>query len=826
MSTALMASAKQIRISVRNLVEFLLRSGDLDNRRGGISENAMAEGGRIHRMIQRRMGSEYHPEVSLKFCEKTEEYELLIEGRADGIIILPDQITIDEIKGTYRDLERITEPEPVHLAQAKCYACMYTRLLSETLGKEKRNAKLPQTLDNLSKSDTIRIRMTYCNIDTEEIKYFFEEYNTEELNTWFDDLISQYKKWVDYQVSWEKTRNQSIKETEFPYPYRKGQKELAASVYRTIYHGKKLFLEAPTGVGKTLSTVFPAIKAIGQGMGVRLFYLTAKTITRTAARQAIEILQNKGLKFKTVVLTAKDKICFQEKAECNPDNCSYANGHFDRINEALFALITGEQSFSREIIEEYAKEFQVCPFELALDCSLFADGVIGDYNYLFDPHVCLKRFFSEGGDRNNLFLIDEAHNLVERGSKMYSADLVKEDFLALKKRVRPFSPKLERLLEKCNRKLLKLKRETVNVKQWEEIEEFIIALNRLAKGLSEYLENYNDTPVRDKVLEFYFTVSHFLLIYEGMKDDYVVYTELTKEDNFILKLFCVNPSKKLKACMDKGRSSILFSATLLPIQYYKRLLGGEEEDYEVYAESTFDPEKCGLFIASDVTSKYSRRGQTEYCRIAAYIHQVIKQRHGNYMVFFPSYSMLEEIYQIYQEQFNQDGEVECLRQTEYMKEEEKENFLKHFEGNEHLNFQEKIMLSIETEEKSLLGFCIMGGIFGEGIDLKRDSLIGAILVGTGLPQICTEREILAGYFDEKEDNGFAYAYRYPGMNKVLQAAGRVIRTHQDLGIIVLLDERFLQSTYLRMFPREWKAYRVVQAETIGHEIEKFWNEWL
>lgn len=828
MSATQTVSTRRIRISVRNLVEFLLRSGDLDNRRETSAENAMAEGGRIHRLIQRRMGSEYHSEVSLKFREVTSDYELVVEGRADGIIILPDQITIDEIKGTYRELERITKPEPVHLAQAKCYACMYSRLLKEGVEKEGKKGELPETLVNLRKLDSIRIRMTYCNMETEEIKYFFEEYSTVELNEWFDDLISQYKKWADYQVQWEKIRSHSIKETGFPYPYRKGQKELAAGVYRTIYHRKKLFLEAPTGVGKTLSTVFPAIKAIGQGLGDRLFYLTAKTITRTAASQAVEILRKKGLRFKTVVLTAKDKICFQEKVECNPEKCPFAKGHFDRINEALFALITEEETFCREKIEEYAKAHQVCPFELALDCSLFADGVIGDYNYLFDPHVYLKRFFGEGGSRNGIFLIDEAHNLVERGREMYSAVLIKEDFLALKRKVRSFLPRIEKLLEKCNRALLSLKRETEKVKQWEavEVEGLIVALNGLSKGLSVYLENHTDTPVRDEILAFYFEISHFLLMYEGMEDDYVIYSELTDSDNFHLRLFCVNPSKKLKACMDKGRSSILFSATLLPIQYYKKLLGGGEEDYEIYAESTFEAAKCGLFIAGDVTSKFSRRGQEEYYRIASYLHEIIRQRQGNYMVFFPSYRMLEEIYNIYQKYFNQKGEVECIRQKEYMKEEERETFLKHFQGNEHLNLQEKIMLPIEIEEKTLLGFCIMGGIFGEGIDLKRDSLIGAILVGTGLPQVCSEREILAGYFQQKEGNGFAYAYRYPGMNKVLQAAGRVIRTHQDLGVIALLDERFLQNEYLRMFPKEWKEYRVVRLQSIGHEIEKFWNEWL
>ena len=820
---------RQVKISVRNFVEFMLRSGDIDNRKHVSSENAMVEGGRIHRMIQRRMGSEYEAEVFLKYEEETPKYKLIIDGRADGIITLQkpeiklqdidletpaviqpvvfqEHVTIDEIKGTYRDLDRLKKPEPVHLAQAKVYAYIY--------GKKK-------------DLETICVRMTYCNMDTEELKYFIEEYSLAELEIWFLDLVEEYKKWAQFQIDWREKRQESIKKVSFPYRYRKGQKELAADVYRTIYHKRKLFLEAPTGVGKTLSTVFPSVKAVGEELGERIFYLTAKTITRTVAEQAFELLRQKGLEFKTVVLTAKEKICFQEECSCNPVDCPYAKGHFDRINEAMFELITCEDRFSRDKIEEYAKKYQVCPFELSLDCSLFADGIIGDYNYLFDPHVYLKRFFGEGNNSRGIFLVDETHNLVERGRDMYSAVLIKEEFQELKKVIKPYYQKMEKQLEKCNRELLLLKRETERVKQWDSIEAFVIALNRLSNTISEYLENHDDSPVRDKVLEFYFEISHFLLMYDGMNDDYAIYTQMDDEGKFILKLFCVNPAKKLKACMAKGVSSILFSATLIPVQYYKKLLGGEAQDYEVYADSTFDARKRALLIGNDVTSKYTRRTEEEYYRIASYIHNIIKERQGNYMIFFPSYSMMEKIHEVYQRYFNMWEQVECVLQKEYMTEEERETFLQHFTGNSTWEIpREQISIAVEIEDKSLLGFCVMGGIFGEGIDLKQDCLIGVIIVGTGLPLVCPEREILKAYFDEKEGNGFDYAYRYPGMNKVLQAAGRVIRTEEDIGIVALLDERFLQNSYTRLFPREWSEYKVVQESTVGRQVENFWNEWL
>ena len=407
--------AGEVRISVRNLVEFILRSGDIDDRRQGSPENAMQEGSRIHRMIQRRMGAEYQAEVALKYTHPTEDYVIIVEGRADGIIEQNGETTIDEIKGTYRDLSKLKAPLPLHIAQAKCYAYMYS------LQKE-----LPY----------IRVRLTYCNIETEDIRYFYEDYEFVRLEAWFQQLISDYRKWADYTWQWRELRQQSIAELQFPFDYRDGQKELVSYVYQTIYHKRKLFIEAPTGVGKTISTIFPTVKAMGKDMGDKLFYLTAKTITRTVAEDTFSLLRQKGLRFKSIILTAKEKICFQGHTECNPEQCPYAKGHFDRVNEAIYDLLTHEESFTRSKIEEYALKYRVCPFEFGLDLSLFADGIIGDYNYLFDPHVYLKRFFGDGSQGNYVFLIDEAHNLLERGREMYSAPLRKEDLLELKREIK------------------------------------------------------------------------------------------------------------------------------------------------------------------------------------------------------------------------------------------------------------------------------------------------------------------------------------------------------------------------------------------------------
>ncbi|MDE6976103.1 MAG: ATP-dependent DNA helicase, partial [Lachnospiraceae bacterium] len=508
---------KEIQISVRNLVEFVLRSGNIDNRKARMPDNAMQEGGRIHRMIQRRMGSDYHAEVFLRYLIQEEGYVIKIEGRADGILIQGEGgVTIDEIKGTYREVSRLKEAAQVHLAQAKCYAFIYG------------------TQQGLSH---IKVRITYCNIDTEEIRYFYFEYELDELAQWFEELLAGYRRWADFQYTWQQKRQRSIREMTFPFTYRDGQKDLVTYVYQTIYHKRKLFIEAPTGVGKTISTLFPAVKAMGEGMGEKIFYFTAKTITRTVADDTLEIMRGRGLKLKSVILTAKEKICFMEDVQCNPDYCPYARGHYDRINEAVYDLLIHVDNFTRENIELYARKHQVCPFEMCLDMSLFSDAVICDYNYLFDPHVYLKRFFAEGIREDYVFLIDEAHNLVERGREMYSAALVKEDFLALKRAVKDYDNKMYRQLERCNKELLELKRECEDYVCESEaaIAPFVRNLNRLSTVMSDYLEENENSPVKEQILDFYFDVSHFLLMNDDLDGDYVIYTQMESDGRFCIR---------------------------------------------------------------------------------------------------------------------------------------------------------------------------------------------------------------------------------------------------------------------------------------------------
>lgn len=773
-----------IKISVRNLVEFILREGDIDQRRGQVSEkDAMEAGSRIHRKIQKSMGSFYRSEVPLAIEIPMPRFVLRVEGRADGIMEEDGRVTIDEIKGVYKKVEDMEAPLLVHKAQAMVYAYIYA------------------TEHSLS---SISVQMTYCNLETEFIRRFKEEISYQKLKEWFVSILDSYMVWADYSHDHREARQASIDHVEFPYAYRPGQRDMAVSVYSAIRNSKPLFLQAPTGIGKTLASIFPAVKAMGQGMGDKIFYLTAKTITRTVAVDGFERLREQGLQFSSVVITAKEKICMLEECTCNPEACPYAKGHYDRINEAVYDCITHEGNITREVILAYAEQHQVCPFEFSLDVSLWVDGIICDYNYVFDPTVNLKRYFAQGVKGDYVFLVDEAHNLYERASSMYSAELYKEDFLELKNIIKPYSAKLARRLEECNKVLLGLKKECDNYQVLDSIQPLVLKLLSAVSEYENFLENHHGLPEEKRILEFYFQLYHFLNMYERVDENYVIYCEQTTSTSFRLKLYCVNTAKNLKECLDKGRATIFFSATLLPIRYYKKLLS-EEEDYAVYIPSPFPQENRALMIGRDVSSRYSRRGRSEYEKIYRYIAEIISAKEGNYMVFFPSYRMLEDVYSIAMEE-GLEQKVKLVCQQPNMKEEEREAFLACF------------------EERNVVGFCILGGIFAEGIDLTGDRLIGAVIVGTGLPMVCNEREILKNYFGEREGQGFEYAYLYPGMNKVLQAAGRVIRTVDDRGILLLLDERFLYSGNQQLFPKEWEDYKIVTVDQVQEEGKAFWDK--
>ncbi len=778
----------QIKISVRNLVELVLRSGNIDSRL--VASNRMLEGTRVHQKIQKESGDKYAKEVYLSYDYILEGFTITLEGRADGIITELEGMVIDEIKSTSRPLEYIDEEfSLLHWAQAKCYAFIYC---------------------TQNEIDSIYVQLTYYHIESEEKKIIKKLFYLEELELYMSQLLDKYLVWASMADSWNTQRDISIRELQFPFEnYRKGQRELAVATYKTIIQERKLFVQAPTGIGKTISTLFPAVKAFGEQHVSKIFYLTAKTITRQVAEEAFARMRAGGLKFRTLTLTAKDKICFKAESNCSPDYCEYAKGHYDRVNDALIDILKNSEYLSREIIEEYAKKHVVCPFEYALDLSLWADCVICDYNYVFDPRVYLRRFFLNN-DGDYAFLVDEAHNLVDRAREMFSAQINKAAFLEAKRAMKKHHTQIEKALGKINTYMIALR------KQCDEAEGYIInkgELSDLYKLLRRFVTEAEEWVVKnqnknieafDQFLEVYFSSIAFLKISEFFDSRYVTFIEAAGSEVRV-KLFCVDPSYLLSEAVKRGKTAIFFSATLTPLNYFMDILGGNEEDYNINLSSPFDSRKLCLLIEDRISTKYKKR-ENSYEAIADIIKSAVEPRRGNYLVYFPSYKYMNEVYTRFTEKY---PEIDTYIQENSMTEEDKENFLSRFQPD---------------RGSTMVCFGVLGGIFSEGIDLKGDRLIGAIIIGVGLPQISIEQDIIMDYFQRKNGMGYENAYMYPGMNKVLQAAGRVIRSEEDSGMVLLIDERFSSRAYRDLFPRHWcHCIRAGSSEKLKERLDNFWN---
>ncbi len=785
---------KTVRISVRTLIEFILRSGDIDNRtESGPDPEAMLAGGRIHRKIQRSMPASYRAEVPLKAVFEDGDLLLLVEGRADGIDRGDGKVLVDEIKGVYADIMKFQEAKPLHLAQAYCYAYMLTR--EEELSE-------------------VTCQITYCNLETEEIRRFQTVRTAEELERWMDDLVRAYFRWAHFQADHREARNLSGAALEFPYPYRPGQKRIAVDVFRAVRRSRNLFIQAPTGVGKTLSVLYPSVKAMAEGLTERIFYLTAKTVTASVAEENLRVLCESGLDLLACTIRAKEKLCPNEVFECNPELCPYAKGHFDRVNDAVFRLLEEGGLFSAERLLEAAVKARVCPYEMSLDLSVWCDAVIADYNYAFDPRVRIRRYFSEGTGGDYIFLVDEAHNLPDRASEMYSASLVKEDVLALKKLVSGEDGRAAKALDRLNRAMLSVRRSlgeypevgrgilSGTVAELPDINFLTEALTGCYFELSRLLEERKDFPDRKEILNGFFMIRTFLETAEQAGDGYRIYAR-HDADSFRIRLLCVDPSARLKDCLQSARTAVFFSGTLLPVQYYKEMLTGDPEEYAIYTESPFDPANRLLLAAADVSSRYNRRTEEEFRRIAEYLRITVSAKTGNYLAFFPSYEFLGKVRDV----LRIPG-TGILVQEKEMDEDQRKAFLSVFS---------------QADGSSRLGLCVLGGAFSEGIDLAEDRLIGCIVVGTGLPAINPESELVKEYFDAAGKDGFDYAYRYPGMNKVRQAAGRLIRSDRDRGVILLLDDRFLSSQSRALFPVEWSDLRRTDLPRLENELKEFWK---
>ncbi|USS90668.1 ATP-dependent DNA helicase [Fructilactobacillus carniphilus] len=777
------------KIGVRELVGFILRSGDLNSSLS--SFNTPQAGTRIHKRLQHHRGPDYQAEATLQTEVELNRRPVLIHGRADGLIVHDNQVEIEEIKTSDTAWDFLPENQLIlYWGQAKLYAALLMREQPE-VHEVKLTLTYVQTPDEIQTTEHQLITRTTAL-------------------AFFEQVVSEYEDWLALQESLARDRVQTAAQMDFPFPtYRKGQRKLAAAVYKSAILGKHLLLEAPTGTGKTISTLFPAIKAFATDQVERVFYFTAKQSTRRVAEAALAQLREHGLRIQSITLTAKEQIQFPEEVDVEPENNPYFQGYYDRLKPALKAILTEGRHLSKDLIQTYARQYTLDPFEFSLDVSLFCDVIVGDYNYLFDPVVHLQRFFAVE-NQGNFFLVDEAHNLVDRAREMYSTSLSQIDCevllndlprnmqnRALRRRLQELSQQFQRLQDELPPHQTELDLVAPD-------EPFTQAVGKLSERIRQWLAKQPTGPEVEAVRQFFFACLTYSKINELFGDNFR-FRVLLQDGKSTVRLFCMDASPFIKEQLELGRGSVLFSATLSPLTYYQRVLGNEPDGLKYQLPSPFSPNSQNILIATYIDTTYNQRTNS-LAPIVASIHNLVTSKRGNYLVFAPSNAYLDQIYQAYRARYPEQA---VQKQTSNMNTAEREQFLAAFN---------------QPETHPILGFALLGGIFSEGIDLVGDRLIGTAIVGVGLPGLNSETNLIRDYFDQQNGQGFAFAYQLPGLNHVFQAAGRVIRSLQDRGVILLLDRRFTEPRYQRWFPATWRATHLVhnQAE-LQQQLQHFWQ---
>ena len=779
---------EKLQIAVRELVTFVLATGDLNMTFTGASRTVDAI--RAHQRIQKQRPTGYEAEVPISHTLEASGFSLEVTGRIDGIYLpqaSTSSVVIDEIKTTTTDLKDIQQTEnPIHWGQAKAYAYMYAAQ-NDLAGVE--------------------VQLTYCQLDTKQQVEDRRYFSRKELQAFFEHLTAKYLKWASVLADWRVIRDRSIEALEFPFSdYRPGQREMAVQIYRTLQQQFQLMVQAPTGIGKTMAAVFPAIKALGMGMLDKVFYLTARTTASMAAQEALSCLKKNGCRIKALTLTAKDKLCFNPEASCTAEECQYARGYFDRIDKARKDLFTGEDLVTRDVLAGAAEKHGICPFEFSLDLARWADVVVCDYNYAFDPRVFLRRFFSDKLG-SYTFLVDEAHNLVDRSRQMFSAELRKQPFLELRRTIKEAFPAGYRILGKINTEFVKIRKDCTLAGGNQSISappnQLTIHLMTFYRLAEKYLASNQPSAFREALLELFFDVGGFFKILDTYDAGYVTCLETDGRD-LRIKLYCINPSGRMKDALGRCRSAIFFSATLTPPAYYKEIFGCDPKANFYSLPSPFPKEHLGILLLNKISTRYKQREKTLVTLVqlidAAVLHSV-----GNYLVFFPSYQYMN---MAYRELSGMHPNLEMVLQTPGMSEDDREAYLEKF---------------THDNPKTLVGFAVMGGIFGEGIDLKGNRLSGVVIVGVGLPGISLENELIRAHFDREKNAGFDYAYLYPGITRVLQAAGRVIRSETDRGVVMLLDERYETVRYRALLPSHWSPVRIQKKKDIQAFLNRFWH---
>ena len=768
-------------IAIKELAYFTKQSGNLTHE--FFSNHDLQAGTKAHQYIQSKYNSKSLKEVYIKKELNYLGKNYILHGFIDGILNSNEEIIIEELKSTTEDLDTITtDYHQEHLAQLKIYGYVYG--LNNNL-------------------DKIHLRLTYISVVDYEVKSFDFIEKIDTLENFTFELLEEYITWLNLLDESQKNREITIKEIEFPYQKKRpGQRELMKAVYQALTTNDILYAIAPTGIGKTMATLFSSLKTLEKTD--KLFYLTAKGSGKNAPVEAIKLLHKNGLKIKAIDITAKRKICNAKQKNCNPDECPFAIGYFDRLKAATMDIFKKEDVYDSALILEISNKFKICAFEFSLYLSYFCDLVIADYNYVFDPKAHLIRYF-EDDTYTPKVLVDEAHNLISRSKEMYSSELSEADIRLLRSKLNGFKPSIR---SDCNKALeifdsyrenLALKATIVDTKQNSDLYAILRQINLKCDQIFEENKNIKD---KDQALEVYFKIMDFLRISEIYS---VTHRTIINLENDMVRInyYCLDASEFL---LDTIKSSIhgivFFSATLYPIDYHCNLLTKKEGKY-IELPSPFDPNNLNIIINSNISTKYKYRIDS-IDPIIETIEALTNAHKGNYIVFFPSYAYMNMVLESIT-----DPDYEIIVQKNNMNDLEKQEIIDKFKDFSYTK----------------VGFFVMGGVFSEGIDFIGDSLSGVIIVGVGLPLICDENNILKDYFEQEYSQGFDYAYTYPGFTKVIQAVGRVIRDYSDKGVAILMDERFNYNIYQRLMPPHWTNKKIItNSYNLKMELIKFFNK--
>lgn len=761
--------AKVHPINVRALAEFALQRGDLAM---AVAER-MNEGSRIHRRLQAALGEGWTSEVFVSRDMPVGEIVLRVQGRADAVRIADGAAEVVEIKSTARDPRLIgPDDQPAHFAQGEIYA--YLICLNEDLpGAE--------------------VSLWYAGTDGGEVRYRRERTRAQLAETFMRCAVP-YAAWAAALDEWRAQSAPTLARMAFPYPHcRAGQREMAAQVFRALHGGGRTLIEAPTGIGKTAAALFGALKALGRGDVMAVFYLTARTTGRRTVEQTLARMRAQGLKLRSVAITAKDKCCPLPRRDCL--GCPLAADYYERRRPALREALAIE-SGTPEVIAALAADFELCPYELSLDMSEQADVIVCDYNYAFDPRVRLRRYF----DRKSraALLVDEAHNLPERAREMFSAELSGEKAAAARRAIGRFEGRDSPAWQALTDLLGALTAPDAEPEASDAPPEAIVRAARLFASRAGQLQSA-EPQFHELMLDamwFTRTAERF----DPRRDRALI---LPEGKRIAVRLWCFDPSEHLRRAMDRTGGAALFSATLAPMDHYARLLGLDARDPLLRLASPFPPENQ-LTVRLPVSVRFADRERT-LDAVAAILHAMAAAHAGNYIACFPSFAYLDMAFARYRLRYPGDAAV---RQLPRMDEAARAAFIARFRAR---------------PARSLLAFTVLGGVFAEGVDLPGDQLSGAAIVTTGVPQIGFERNLLAELFDDGFGAGGDIAYTDPGIRRVLQAAGRVIRTETDRGVVLLLDMRFGDPHIRALLPEHWQLRRARRLADLEALLKDFWT---